>query len=73
MSARQPGQEGKTVYPSKALRLVHIILISSGIAFTFCFAALKLWREADIIWAAASFLAGAGLSVYLRSFVRRTG
>jgi hypothetical protein len=73
MSARQPGQEGKTVYPSKALRRVHITLIFSGIAFTFGFAALKLWREADLSWAVASFLAGVGLSLYLRSFMKRTG
>ena len=72
MSSRQPGQEGETVYPSKALRRVHITLILSGIAFTFGFAVLKLWRDVDAVAAAVSFLAGAGLSVYLRSFLRRT-
>ncbi len=72
MSSRQPGQEGETVYPSKALRRVHITLILSGIAFAFGFAVLKLWRDADAVSAAVSFLAGAGLSVYLRSFLRKT-
>ena len=71
MSAKQPGQEGKTVYPSKSLRVVHILLISTATAFAFGFAVLKLARE-DPLWAVVSFLAGIGLSAYLRSFIRRT-
>ena len=38
-------QDSKTPYPSRSLRVVHILLISSATAFAFGFAALKFFRE----------------------------
>ena len=73
MSASDPGQKAKPPYPSSALRRVHITLISFGVAFAFLFAWLKLSRDGEPAWAAGSFLAGLGLAIYLRSFVKKTG
>ncbi len=73
MSASDPGQKEKPPYPSSALRRVHITLISFGVAFAFLFAYLKLSRDGDPAWAVGSFLAGLGLCIYLRSFLRKTG
>jgi hypothetical protein len=73
MSASDPGQKKKPSYPSSSLRRVHITLISFGVAFAFLFAYLKLSRDGDPVWAASSFLAGLGLCIYLRSFLRKTG
>jgi len=64
-------QDNKTGYPSKSLRVVHILLISSATVFAFGFAALKLSRE-EPVGAVASLLVGVGFSVYLRSFIRKT-
>lgn len=64
-------QDSKTTYPSKSLRVVHILLISSATVFAFGFAALKLSRE-EPVGAVASLLVGVGFSVYLRSFIRKT-
>ena len=73
MSASGPGQKEKTPYPSSALRRVHITLISFGVAFSFLFTWLKMSRDGEPAWAAASFLAGLVLAIYLRSFVKKTG
>ncbi|MEC9351967.1 MAG: hypothetical protein VYD81_01505 [Planctomycetota bacterium] len=64
-------QDSKTGYPSKSLRVIHILLISSATVFALGFAALKLSRE-EPLGGVASLLAGIGLSVYLRSFIRKT-
>tara|TARA_B100001013_G_scaffold340162_1_gene263048 strand:+ start:854 stop:1072 length:219 start_codon:yes stop_codon:yes gene_type:complete len=64
-------QDNKTGYPSKSLRVVHILLISSATVFGFGFAALKLSRE-EPLGGVASLLVGIGFSVYLRSFIRKT-
>ena len=73
MSASDPGQKEKLPYPSPALRRIHITLISFGVACAFLFAWLKLSRDGEPAWAAGSFLAGLGLCIYLRSFLRKTG
>ena len=73
MSASDPGQKEKLPYPSPALRRIHITLISFGVACAFVFAWLKLSRDGEPAWAAGSFLAGLGLAIYLRSFVKKTG
>lgn len=73
MSASDHEKKEKPAYASTALRRLHITLMTTGIAFAFLFAYLKLSREGDLVWAAGSFLAGVGLGLYLRSFVKRTG
>lgn len=71
MTNTDDDQDAGTVYPSRSLRLVHILLISTSTAFAVGFAVLQLTRD-ESLWAVGSFLAGIGLSVYLRSFIRRT-
>ncbi|MEC7922174.1 MAG: hypothetical protein VX496_02125, partial [Planctomycetota bacterium] len=61
-------QDNKTGYPSKSLRVIHILLISSATVFALGFAALKLSRE-EPLGGVASLLVGIGFSVYLRSFI----
>ena len=42
-------QDSKTPYPSRSLRVVHILLISSATVFAFGFAALKFFRGAPVL------------------------
>jgi hypothetical protein len=65
-------QDSKTPYPSRSLRVVHILLISSATAFAFGFAALKFFREGATLEVLGLTMAGVGLSLYLRSFIRKT-
>ena len=65
-------QDSKTPYPSRSLRVVHILLISSATAFAFGFAALKFFREGATLGVLGLTMAGVGLSLYLRSFIRKT-
>ena len=65
-------QDSKTPYPSRSLRVVHILLISSATAFAFGFAALKFFREGATLEVLGLTMAGGGLSLYLRSFIRKT-
>ena len=65
-------QDSKTPYSSRSLRVVHILLISSASAFFFGFAALKFFREGATLEVLGITIAGVGLSLYLRSFIRKT-
>ena len=65
-------QDSKTPYPSRSLRVVHILLISSATAFAFGFAALKFFREGATLEVLGLPMAGVGLSLYLRSVIRKT-
>ena len=65
-------QDSKTPYPSRSLRVVHILLISSGAALAFGFAVLKFFQEAPTMEVLGITWAGVALSLYLRSFIRRT-
>ncbi len=65
-------QDSKTPYPSRSLRVVHILLISSATVFAFGFAALKFFRGAPVLEVLGISMAGVGLSLYLRSFIRKT-
>ena len=65
-------QDSKTPYPSRSLRVVHILLISSATAFAFGFAALKFFREGATLEVLGLTMAGVWLSLYLRSFIRKT-
>ena len=65
-------QDSKRPYPSRSLRVVHILLISSATTFFFGFAALKLFREGATLEVLGLTMAAVGLSLYLRSYIRKT-
>jgi hypothetical protein len=78
-----PNSDDKKPSASPALRNVHIILVGTAIAFAFGFAVYLLLvtrarlPDGDPTWpiyvgVGLSGLAGVGMIVYLRSFLRHT-
>ena len=65
-------QDSRTPYPSRSLRVIHILLISSATVFAFGYAALKFFRQGAMLEVLGAFIAGLVLSIYLRSFTRKT-